>query len=166
MKSGRPPKWLIDPDIGGPVVFDACAIDATGRTSIPARLLNEVSWYTPAHFEKGVECHLQISSNGRVQIGLWEETEDSLREERLQRMEVSTTELESFVRFELSNYRAVFEPKGRLHMPKPLLHYLQRDWKLLTHCYVLVVQQRLEILSPSFATGELSAGNLGWSGEL
>ena len=125
-RAGRPPASLLDPDTPAPVAQDVREVDARGRLTIPARLVQGLSWIEAAG---GASCLLVLDDPGRIAVLPWEKyRDDVLARRRMLLQDASNEESQEALLLLEDRYRRVrLEASGRITLPAAASIHLLND---------------------------------------
>jgi hypothetical protein len=74
---GKPPGWLVDPDLDGPLLQDVKNVGTRGRVEIPLRLAGGAQWLTA-----GGEGLMVLGLPGRLALRPWTDAQRVIQRRR------------------------------------------------------------------------------------
>lgn len=163
MKTGRPPRWILDLETVGPVVQEAVRVDERGRFTVPTRVRSHVAWLDTEKAREGLAILVEpgrmkviASDAGEIVISRMKDLSDQSEGD------AETTEEYRLV---LETYeRLRVDADGRTHLSPNALAHLWPSEAVQEFLYVLGYRNRLEIWSTSFRLRRREAGLEGLSG--
>lgn len=125
MQPGRVPEWNLVADLDPTAWLEAVELATDGRISLPAPLRQRVDWCAQ---KKGAHLLASIGNDGGVTVepmAGW----DAVRTRIAAMLEKSPVEERQglVLGAMASHFRISYQPDGRLRLPPPLTHHLQRD---------------------------------------
>lgn len=120
---GRPPGWFLDPNQPGPIYREVLAIDDRGRTTIPARARDRISWLRDDEQKLAL---IVCEEPGRVRFLPWDPYGQRVikcRQELL-KLERTPEVIEEILEMEDRYIRQSIETNGRVNLSEMALTHL------------------------------------------
>lgn len=151
MRTGRPPKWLLERRLPGLIDVDARPLSSQRRLTVPKRLLASMSWHTD-----GVDSEvcLFVRERGRIVIrsenhlGYARQTWEELKADASEDDEES---LITLVSLQLTYLPAVVESNNQIKLPEIAVAFLESSGSPGEYIFIVRLADSLELWSLSKA---------------